>query len=73
MVGTLGGNMKVGDLFRYIDTYDIHNIGHGSIGLIVGEMAVNVKPQWAGRFYHVLIGGKEYVLPFHHIVEVKCK
>lgn len=59
--------MKIGDLVRYIDTYDIHNIGHGSIGLIVGT------PQRIEGFYHVLIGGKEYVLPYHHIVEVKCK
>jgi hypothetical protein len=66
MVGSFGGNMKVGDLFRYIDTYDIHDIGVGSIGLIVGI------PQRI-ESYLVIIGDKEYVLPFHHIEEVKCK
>ena len=58
--------MKVGDLFRYIDTYDIHNIGVGSIGLIVGT------PRNLGGFYDVLINGKNYILPFHHIEELKC-
>jgi len=58
--------MQVGDLFRYIDTYDIYNIGVGSIGLIVGT------PQRI-EAYLVIIGDKEYVLPFHHIEEVKCK
>ena len=59
--------MQVGDLFRYIDTYDIHNIGVGSIGLIVGT------PQRIEGFYQVIIGDKEYVLPFHHIEEIICK
>ena len=66
MVRTLGGSiMQVGDLFRYTDTYDIHNIGVGTIGLIVGV------PQRLEGYYHVLIGNKEYTLPFHHIEEVK--
>ena len=57
--------MRVGDLVRYTDTYDIHNIGVGSIGLIVGT------PQRIEGFYQVIIGDKEYVLPFHHIEEIK--
>ena len=56
--------MQVGDLFRYIDTYDIYNIGVGSIGLIVGT------PQRI-EAYLVIIGDKEYVLPFHHIEKIK--
>ena len=64
MVRTFGGNMQIGDLFRYIDTYDIYNIGVGSIGLIVGI------PQRIGA-YLVTIGDKEYVLPFHHIEKIK--
>ena len=67
MVRTLGGNMQIGDLFRYTDTYDIHNIGVGSIGLIVGT------PQRLEGFYHVLVGGREYTVPYHHIEEVLCK
>ena len=68
MVRTLGGSiMQIGDLFRYTDTYDIHKIGVGSIGLIIGI------PKRCKGFYHVLVGGKEYVLPFHHIEEVICK
>ena len=59
--------MKQGDLFRYTDTYDIHKIGVGSIGLIVGI------PQRLEGFYDVLINGKNYILPFHHIEEIKCK
>ena len=31
--------MQVGDLVRYTDTYDIHKIGVGSIGLIIGELS----------------------------------
>lgn len=57
--------MKIGDLVRYTDTYDIHNIGVGSIGLIVGT------PQRLEGFYHILVGDKEYILPFHHIEEIK--
>ena len=45
--------MKQGDLFRYTDTYDIHKIGVGSIGLIVGI------PQRLEGFYDVLINGVE--------------
>jgi|TARA_R110001583_G_scaffold8195_1_gene39562 hypothetical protein len=63
----MGVDMKIGDLFRYINICDIHNIGVGSIGLIVGT------PQRIEGFYQVIIGDKEYVLPFHHIEEVKCK
>ena len=64
--------MKQGDLFRYIDTYDIHKIGVGSIGLIIGEMSSTYKhPQRTGRFYYVLFGDKQYTLPFHHIEEIK--
>ena len=59
--------MQVGDLVRYTDTYDIHNIGVGSIGLILGV------PNRKQGYYHVLIGGKDYVLPFHHIKEIICK
>ena len=74
MVRTLGGDMQVGDLVRYTDTYDIHNIGVGSIGLIIGELSDKVKqPRRTGRFYHVLFGDKQYTLPFHHIQEIKCK
>ena len=57
--------MKTGDLFRFIDTYDIHNIGVGSIGLIVG---ISEQPD---RNYFVLINGRNYTLPFHHVEEVK--
>ena len=57
--------MKIGDLFRYTDTLDIHNIGVGSIGLIVGV------PRNLGGFYDVLVNGKNYIVPFHHIEEVK--
>ena len=57
--------MKTGDLFRFIDTYDIHNIGVGSIGLIIGTF---VEPD---GHYYVLINGRNYTLPFHHIEEVK--
>ena len=74
MVRTLGGgNMKLGDLVRYTDTYDIHNIGVGSIGLIVGELSNknHSMGRRKGRFYHVLFGDKKYTLPFHHIEEVK--
>ena len=57
--------MRIGDIVRYINIYDIHNIGVGSIGLIVGT------PKRIEGFYQVIVGGKEYVLPYHHIVEVK--
>ena len=64
--------MKQGDLFRYIDTYDIHKIGVGSIGLIIGELSNKVEqPRRTGRFYYVLFGDKQYTLPFHHIEEIK--
>ena len=74
MVRTLGGSiMQVGDLVRYTDTYDIHKIGVGSIGLIIGELSS--KDHYSGgrkgRFYHVLFGDNKYTLPFHHIEEVK--
>ena len=65
--------MQVGDLVRYTDTYDIHKIGVGSIGLIVGDILVNGNPKRTGSFYHVLFGDKQYTLPFHHIEVVKCK
>ena len=70
---TLGGSfMQVGDLVRYTDTYDIHDIGVGSIGLIIGECPYRYKhPQRTGRFYYVLFGDKQYTLPFHHLQEVK--
>ena len=55
--------MQVGDLFRYTDTYDIHNIGVGSIGLIV-DVRIH-------GHYYVLVNGKHYTVPYHHIVEVK--
>jgi len=59
--------MQVGDLVRYTDTYDIRDIGVGAIGLILGV------PNRKEGYYHVLIGGKDYVLAFHHIEEIKCK
>jgi hypothetical protein len=62
--------MQVGDLVRYTDTYDIHKIGVGSIGLIIG-MSVNPSPKRTGSFYYVLFGDKQYTLPYHHIEEVK--
>jgi len=66
--------MQVGDLVRYTDTYDIHDIGVGSIGLIIGEMSHKIKqPRRTGRFFYVLFGDKQYTLPFHHIEEIKCK
>ena len=58
--------MKVGDLFRYTDTYDIHNIGVGSIGLIL-------EPRDKRGLYYVLINGRNYLLPFHHVEEITCK
>ena len=58
--------MNIGDLFRYTDTYDINNIGVGSIGLIVGVRELNLV-----SFYEVLVNGKNYILPFHHIEEIK--
>ena len=63
--------MNIGDLVRYTDTYDIHNIGVGSIGLITGELHSNATPPRTGRFYHILFGDKKYTLPFHHIEEIK--
>ena len=63
--------MQIGDLVRYTDTYDIHKIGVGSIGLITGELYSNATPPRTGRFYYVLFGDKQYTLPFHHIQEVK--
>ena len=63
--------MQIGDLVRYTDTYDIHKIGVGSIGLIIGEMAINPSPKRVRRFYQVLFGDKQYTLPFHHLEEVK--
>ena len=68
MVRTLGGDMQVGDLFRFVDTYDIHNIGVGSIGIILREGKNNKT-----GFYYVLINGGHYFLPFHHVEEIKCK
>ena len=66
--------MQVGDLVRYTDTYDIHSIGVGSIGLIIGEMTDKViQPRRTGRFYYVLFGDKQYTLPYHHIEEIQCK
>ena len=67
MVRTLGGSiMQVGDLFRFIDTYDIHNIGVGSIGLIL-------EPKEKRSLFYVLINGRNYWLPYHHVEEIKCK
>ena len=57
--------MKQGDLFRYIDTYDIHKIGVGSIGLILREGKNNKT-----GFYYVLINGGHYFLPFHHVEKI---
>ena len=65
MVRTLGGSiMQVGDLFRYIDRYDNYLIGYGSIGLIV-------EPKNKSGQYYVFINGRNYLLPFHHIEEIK--
>ena len=55
--------MQVGDLFKYIDTYDNYLIGVGSIGLIV-----EIRKH---GHYHVLVNGRYYTVPYHHIVEVK--
>ena len=64
--------MQVGDLVRYTDTYDIHDIGVGSIGLIIGDYSsIQRSIKRTGRFYCVLFGDKQYTLPFHHIQEVK--
>ena len=62
--------MQVGDLVRYTDTYDIHKIGVGSIGLIVGEFSIG-NPKRTESFCHILFGDKQYTLPYHHIEEVK--
>lgn len=66
MVRTFGGDMQVGDLCRFIDTYDIHNIGVGSIGIIL-------QPKEKRGLFYVFINGGNYWLPFHHVEEVKCK
>tara|TARA_Y100001972_G_scaffold118448_1_gene158561 strand:+ start:428 stop:625 length:198 start_codon:yes stop_codon:yes gene_type:complete len=65
--------MQIGDLVRYRDRYDIHNIGVGSIGLIIGEMFFHKvkQPRRTGRYYYVLFGDKQYTLPFHHLEEIK--
>ena len=64
--------MQVGDLVKYIDTYDIHDIGVGSIGIIICDYSsIQRRIKRAGRFYSVLFGDKQYNLPFHHIQEVK--
>ena len=54
---------KVGDLFKFVDSYDLHNIGHGSIGVIL-----ETRPTFIMGF----VNGKECRLPYHHIVEVTC-
>lgn len=54
---------KVGDLFKFVDSYDLHNIGHGSIGVIL-----ETRPTFIMGF----VSGKRFRLPYHHIVEVKC-
>jgi len=56
--------MQVGDLFRYIDRYDNYLIGYGSIGLIV-------KPKNRSGLFYVLINGRNYWLPYHHVEEIK--
>ena len=58
--------MQVGDLCRFIDTYDIYKIGYGSIGLIL-------KPKEKRGLFYVLINGRNYWLPYHHVKEIKCK
>ena len=65
--------MNIGDLVRYRDRYDIHNIGVGSIGLIIGELSdkEHFSGGRKGLFYHVLFGDNKYTLPFHHIQEIK--
>jgi len=54
---------KTGDLFKFVDSYDLHNIGHGSIGIIL---------ETGTSFVMGFVSGKQYRLPYHHIVEVKC-
>lgn len=66
MVRTLGGNMQIGDLCRFIDTYDIHNIGVGSVGIIL-------QPKDKRGLYYVFINNRYHLLPFHHVEEITCK
>jgi len=53
---------KTGDLFKFVDSYDLHNIGHGSIGIIL---------ETGTSFIVGFVSGKRCRLPYHHIVEVK--
>mgnify|MGYP001162684053 CR=1 FL=1 len=54
--------MKVGDLFKFIDTYDLDNVGVGSIGLVFKSTPTGIIG---------FVGGKLVFLPFHHVMEVK--
>ena len=55
--------VKEGDLFKFVGTYDLFNIGVGSIGIVL-----------ATSHAHLIgfVGGRQVLLPFHHVVEVKC-
>ena len=53
---------KTGDLFKFVDTYDLFNIGHGSIGIVLATSKAHIIG---------FVGGRQVLLPFHHIVEVK--
>ena len=55
--------MQVGDLFKFVDTYDLFNIGYGSIGIVLGTSKSHIIG---------FVGGRQVLLPFHHIVEVEC-
>ncbi len=54
---------KEGDLFKFVDTYDLFNIGYGSIGIVLATSGASIIG---------FVGGRQFRLPYHHIVEVKC-
>jgi len=56
--------MKVGDLFRFSSLYKWGKITVNSIGLIL-------EPADTAGFYEVFIDGKNYLIPFHHMEELK--
>ena len=55
--------IKEGDLFKFVDTYDLYNVGVGSIGIVLSASNASILG---------FVGGRQIRLPFHHIVEVKC-
>ena len=56
--------MKVGDLFRYTNTYKWGKICAGSFGLVL-------KQKDKAGFYEVFICGQNYIVPWHHMEKIK--